>query len=261
MSVATLQHEVMITGIRRCGAYKVLALAAPDMARTARPGQFVNIGLDPDTGHLLRRPFSIYRTYADEGLVEIAFDVLGPGTQWIATRPACTFLDVVGPLGTPFAEPTIDGRAVMVGGGYGASALFQLAHELRSAGRRTTLIAGAATEQRVFGIGETSDAFDEVIITTDDGSAGVRGLVTDAMTDVDGAAAVYACGPMPMLAAVAALAGSRGIACHVATEEFMACGIGVCWTCVVPVRTSDGVKMQRCCTEGPVFDGSAVEWR
>jgi dihydroorotate dehydrogenase electron transfer subunit len=255
-----LVTDAMVTGIRRSGAYKILALQAPDIARTTEPGQFVNVALDPAASNLLRRPFSVYRTYREEGLIEIAFDVLGAGTEWIAARPACTYLDVAGPLGTPFGAPSSDGAALMVGGGYGASALFQLGHDLCTAGRRVGLVAGAATAQRVFGIGETHGCFDEVIVATEDGSAGTRGLVTDAM-DLAGVAAVYACGPMPMLAAVARLCAARGVPCQVATEEFMACGVGVCWTCVVPVHTGDGIAMQRCCTEGPVFDAGMVEWQ
>ena len=126
----------------------------------------------------------------------------------------------------------------------------------------TVLITGAATERRVFGASESAGCFDETIVITEDGSAGARGLVTEVLSDVlerTHPAAVYACGPMAMLGAVSNVAGD--IPCQVATEEFMACGVGVCWTCVVPVRTAGGVKYLRCCTEGPVFDGAVVEWR
>lgn len=250
----------LVAGVRRLGAYHVIALQSPEIARAARPGQFVTIGVDPDSERLLRRPFSIYRSDPEAGVIEIAFDVIGAGTRWISGRPACTTLDVLGPLGTPFEIVEGARSAVLVGGGYGTAALYQLAAELRSAGVRTHLIAGAATAARAFAPGE--ELLDEITITTEDGTRGVRGLVTDALTPaLSDADVVYACGPMPMLAAVSRVAGEAGVACRVATEEFMACGIGVCWTCVVPVRTPEGPRMLRCCTEGPVFDGAAVEWR
>ncbi len=260
---APVRTDALVAGVRACGAYAVLALQSPEIARTARPGQFVNVGLEPESSHLLRRPFSIYRVHPDDDLVEIAFDVVGPGTRWIAARRSCTNVDVVGPLGTGFTPLSTQGTVVMVGGGYGSSALFQLGHELHAEGRRTVLITGAATARRVFGTTEARDCFDETIVATEDGSAGVRGLVTDALQALLGKetpAAVYACGPMPMLAAVAQMSTSVPT-CEVAAEEFMACGVGVCWTCVVPVRTGEGVKHVRCCTEGPVFDGAVVEWR
>jgi dihydroorotate dehydrogenase (NAD+) catalytic subunit len=174
VDVAPQRTQALVAGVRGLGAYAVLALQSEAIARSARPGQFVDIGLEPESSHLLRRPFSIYRVLPEEDLVEMAFDVLGPGTRWIAARRSCTEIDVVGPLGTGFSPPDAnDGAAVMVGGGYGASALFQLGFELRASGRRTVLIAGAANARRVFAT-ETRECFDETIVTTEDGSAGAR---------------------------------------------------------------------------------------
>jgi dihydroorotate dehydrogenase electron transfer subunit len=254
--------SALVTGLRPLGAYRVLALEAPEIAASCLPGQFVTIGLDPSSEHLLRRPFSVYRAFAEEGLIEIAFDVIGPGTRWIAGQKACFEVSVTGPLGTPFTLPAGTGEAMLVGGGYGTSALYELAVALRRTGWRTHLLAGAATASRVFAPDE--DLFDRVTIATDDGSRGTRGLVTDAMRDAIASRApdaVFACGPMAMLAAVSRLCAQSSLPIQVATEEFMACGVGVCWTCVVPVRTDAGLRHLRCCTEGPVFDGTAVEWR
>lgn len=252
--------RALVAGVRRLGAYHVIALQAPDIARDARPGQFVTIGLEPESEHLLRRPFSIWRAYADDGTIEIAFDALGPATRWLAQQKACFEVDVAGPLGVGFTIPAGGTNAVLVGGGYGASALYELAVRLRQRSASVHLIAGAATASRVFA--PDASLFDAVTVTTEDGSQGRRGLVTDALRDAIGdAGAVYACGPMAMLAGVSRMSMHHGVACEVATEEFMACGVGVCWTCVVPVRTEDGVRRLRGCTEGPVFDGAAVEWR
>jgi dihydroorotate dehydrogenase electron transfer subunit len=102
-----------------------------------------------------------------------------------------------------------------------------------------------------------------IATVTDDGSAGVQGLVTDPLPEMIARftpRVVYACGPMPMLRATAAVASEHGVPSQIAVEEFMACGVGVCWTCVLPVRTNGSVKHQRSCTEGPVFEGEAVAW-
>jgi dihydroorotate dehydrogenase electron transfer subunit len=250
----------LVAGVRRLGAYHVIALQAPDIAHEAQPGQFVTVGLEAQSEHVLRRPFSIFRAHRDDGTIEVAFDALGPGTRWLAQQRACVEIDVTGPLGTGFTIHEGVRRAVLVGGGYGASALYDLAFALRERGAGVRLIAGAATAARVFAPDER--LFDAVTVTTEDGSRGMRGLVTDALGDLmRDADVVYACGPMAMLAAVSRLCVQHDVPCQVATEEFMACGIGVCWTCVVPVRTHDGVRNLRGCTEGPVFDGADVEWR
>ncbi len=256
-----LVARALVAGVRPAGAYTVLALQAPEVARATRPGQFIEVRLDPDGEHLLRRPFSVYRAHPAEGLLEVAFDVVGEGTRWIAARPACTEVEILGPLGRPFDLPSPGSQALLVGGGYGSAALAQLGAGLRQDGSRATLIAGAATASRVFA--PDPHLFDRVVTTTEDGSAGIRGLVTDAMEQEMTArppVVIYACGPMRMLAAVAERATTAGVSCQVAAEEFMACGVGVCWTCVVPVRAAGGIALQRCCTEGPVFDGAAVAW-
>jgi dihydroorotate dehydrogenase electron transfer subunit len=126
------------------------------------------------------------------------------------------------------------------------------------------MVLGAATETRLFGTLEARRAADAVVVTTVDGSAGRRGLVTDPLRDIlaeQGSAVVYACGPMGMLQAVAELAAEFDAHSQCAVEESMACGIGVCMTCVLPVVGDDGVtRMVRSCVEGPVFFGDRVRW-
>jgi dihydroorotate dehydrogenase electron transfer subunit len=124
---------------------------------------------------------------------------------------------------------------------------------------------GAEKAERLFGVGEAKDVADSVIVTTDDGSVGARGLVTDALPGLLGSpdvTAVYGCGPMAMLRAVAEMAAAYDVPCQVAVEESMACGIGVCMTCVLPVIGADGrSRMVRSCVEGPVFDAGLVRWK
>lgn len=238
----------------RAGPYVVLGVEAPEIARRARPGQFVNLAQSAP-GHLLRRPFSIFGVRGD--VVLVAFDVVGAGTEWLAARGEGDPVEAAGPLGSWFTPPQPGTTALLVGGGYGAAPLFYFAETLRAAGIATRMILGAATASRLFDPARAAELVDTLIVATEDGSAGVRGRVTDAM-DGAGGEAVYACGPMPMLAAVAAAAGGR--ACEVAVEEFMACGIGVCWTCVVPTHEDGYRRYLRSCTDGPVFDGSALAW-
>lgn len=196
--------------------------------------------------------------------VRIVVGVHGPGTAWLAGLPAGAPVDVVGPLGRGFSLPGPGARCVLVGGGYGAAPLFSLAQRLAEGQCRAELVLGASTAERVFGVGPAVGAGPVMPVTvmTEDGSLGRRGLVTDVLPELlPGAAAVYACGPMSMLKAVTAVAVEHATPVQVAVEEAMACGIGVCMTCVLPVVGRDGrTRMTRSCIEGPVFDGTRVRW-
>ncbi len=243
------------------GAYRVLSLSAPAIAERAGPGQFVEVAVAaPAT--LLRRPFSI--AAVDGGTVTIVYDVHGPGTEWLAEADLHDLLGVIGPLGTPFPIPNRRVSPLLVAGGYGAAPLFWLADELNAAGMRADMINGAATHDRLHGVIESKRQSSSVAFTTDDGSFGTHGRVTDVLEErieACGTDVVYAVGPMGMLRAVAEECERLQVACQVSVEELMACGVGVCWTCVVPVRGKSGqVRNRRSCMEGPVFDGAAIAW-
>ncbi|MBA2508374.1 MAG: dihydroorotate dehydrogenase electron transfer subunit [Nocardioidaceae bacterium] len=252
----------------RVGAYHHLTVVAPGIAERTRPGTFVAMAVGGEhTGMLLRRSFSIYRTRSSGvygGTVEVVFAVAGKGTEWLAGLRGGDILDVIGPLGRPFTLPRQPVPCVLVGGGYGTAPLFGLADRLRERGCAVHMVLGAATETRLFGLLEARRTSQSVEVSTDDGSLGVRGQVTTvlpALLQRTGAPVVYACGPMAMLRAVAAVAEERGARSQCAVEEAMACGVGVCMTCVLPVRGDDGhVRMVRSCTDGPVFRGDRVLW-
>jgi dihydroorotate dehydrogenase electron transfer subunit len=260
----TQVRNASVLQIEKLGSYHRMRVVAPAIAEAVRPGHFVAFAVGgPEGGLLLRRAFSVYAaggTGGGGGTIDVIFSVAGAGTRWLAERRPGDRLDVVGPLGRPFPLPRDPANCVLVGGGYGSAPLFLLAAELRRRGCRVDMVLGAATEARLFGALDAKRVSDSAAITTDDGSAGLRGRVTDALEDfIDRADVVYACGPMPMLAAVGKRALAEGIPTHVAVEEAMACGIGVCMTCVLPVRGSDGVPhMVRSCVEGPVFPADAV---
>ncbi len=263
--VTQLLGEVL--AVRAVGAYHHLTITAPEVARLARPGQFVALAVGgPTSATLLRRAFSIHRVdpAADAGTVEIVVAAKGPGTQWLTGLHPGDVVDVVGPLGRPFPVPTDQVACVLVGGGYGSAPMFWLAEVLRERRCHVEMVLGAASESRLFGVDQAAACADGVTVMTDDGSAGRRGWVSDPLADLvqrTNAAVVYACGPMGMLHAVTEVASSNGAVAQVAVEESMACGIGVCMTCVMPVVGDDGVtSMVRACLEGPVFEGGRVRW-
>lgn len=245
-----------------------MAIAAPGIAEISKPGQFVALTVGGDTSAaLLRRSFSIYAANVRGvfgGTIEIVFAVQGLGTRWLSQLQTHSFIDVVGPLGVPFPIPATPVKALLIGGGYGAAPLFSLAELLRSRGCRVDMVLGAATASRLFGIVEGRRAANQLTLVTEDASMGLRGRVTDHLDEVVNRSEtelIYACGPMGMLRAVALYAKDRSIPAQCSVEEEMACGIGVCMTCVLPIRGEDNViRMTRTCTAGPSFDSESVLW-
>lgn len=260
-----VQLESEILGLSRVNDYHHLTLAAPGVADEVRPGHFVAVAVGgADSPMLLRRAFSIYRADDRAGTIEVIFAVHGKGTAWLAGVRRGDPINIIAPLGRPFSLPAQPVPCVLVAGGYGAAPMFELARQLRARGSRVDMVLGAATESRLFGALEARRAADSVSITTVDGSAGEKGMVTAPLQRILAereSAVAYACGPMGMLAAVAEAAAAAGAHSQCAVEESMACGIGVCMTCVLPVSGDDGVtRMVRSCVEGPVFFGDRVRW-
>jgi dihydroorotate dehydrogenase electron transfer subunit len=257
-----------IFAVQRMGNYFQFTVVAPGVAASFAPGQFVAIAVGGDNSSMpLRRAFALYGvkpTGDFAGTIQFVVAEHGPGTQWLVRRRAGEQLDLVGPLGNPFRLPRRKVPAVLVGGGYGAAALIPLAQQLIDAGSDIEFIVGASTAGRLFGELAAKRVAGSVTVTTDDGSAGVRGRVTDVLPAAikrTNAHIVYACGPMPMLRGVGDVARAHSVAAQVAVEEAMACGVGVCMTCVLPVRGDDGQsRYVRSCVDGPVFDAALVRW-
>jgi dihydroorotate dehydrogenase electron transfer subunit len=252
---------------RRSGPYTTLVLAAPELAGRCRPGQFLEVAVEAQAT-LLRRPLSIARAEGGAsgiGTVEIVVGPDGVGSAWLADVRAGARLDVVGPLGKAFPLPQRSASCLLVGGGYGAAPLHYLTEVLVPLGHRVDLIVGASSDATLLHSLEAKRLAHSLTTTTDDGSAGMRGRVTDAMPDAIARGrtdVIYACGPNAMLAAVSVLGERMGVPVRVALEERMACGLGICFTCVIPVRDRDGeVQMRRSCIDGPVMDGARVDWR
>ena len=263
-----VRQKCEVLSARKYGAYHALTLVAPEIAEQARPGQFIQVGVPDGRDFLLRRPFSIHqasRRGGWSGTLEFVLIGKGPGTSWLTEVRSHDMLDVVGPLGKPFLYPRDLTNCLLIGGGYGAAPMYFLAEELRARGKRVDMILGAREQDRVFKPVEGKRLAVAIGITTEDGSLGDRGMVTDvlpAMVSRCRTEVVYACGPNPMLRAVAEYCLSNQIPCQVAVEELMGCGMGVCWTCVVPVIRRDGRGWDnlRTCVDGPVLTGSRVWW-
>jgi dihydroorotate dehydrogenase electron transfer subunit len=272
MSVAQDSQVVQEVGeifdVTSFGDYTQFTVVAPGVARSFQPGQFVAVAVGgPDSSMLLRRSFALYGVKPGSefaGTIQFVVAVHGRGTAWLAAQKPGAMLDLVGPLGVPFPIPREPVPAVLVGGGYGSAPLLPLAERLLALGCDIEMILGAASADRLFGQLAAKRLIGKIIVTTDDGSTGQRGRATDPLPSAIqrlGAELVYACGPMAMLRAVGEVAQAHAIPAQVAVEESMACGIGVCMTCVLPVRGADGVsRFVRSCVEGPVFEAGRVRW-
>lgn len=254
--------------------YHSLTIVAPDIGEKVKPGQFVNVRCGEDRSFILRRPFSVYRVHKRGGwssTIEIVFDLRGPGTRYLSRLRTHSNLDLIGPVGRGFALPKRRAHCLLVGGGIGAAPLFFLADELRNEGHRVDVILGARSSRFLLNAIDVRRLASVYHITTEDGSMGETGRVTDVLEETIEKCeteVVYTCGPHPMLAAVARVCADRKLPVQVAVEELMACGYGVCMTCVIPVRPraktkelgEDGFYYARSCTEGPVFNGASVLW-
>ncbi|HEX6230826.1 MAG TPA: hypothetical protein VF029_03875, partial [Actinomycetota bacterium] len=199
------------------------------------------------------------------GTLEFVFDPRGPGTAWLAEAKAHQFLDVIGPLGKAFAYPTKLNTCLLVSEGHGSAVLYFLAQELRARGKRVDMIVGADTHEQVFKPIDGKRLSQTIAIVTADGSLGDRASVVDAlphMVDSTGAQVIYAAARRATLRAIAEFCMERGIPSQMAVEEHMACGIGMCFSCTVPVIRKDGSGYDnlRACTEGPVFNPARILW-
>ncbi|MFQ5415736.1 MAG: dihydroorotate dehydrogenase electron transfer subunit [Myxococcota bacterium] len=232
----------------------------------AGPGQFVMLSPGAESAvsrsdPLLPRPMAVYRTLPENGAsnLEILYKVTGRGTRLLAEALPGQQVGVVGPLGHAFPAPEAGERALLVAGGTGIASLYFLADRIRRDGPVAVLL-GARTSEELMGADDFEALGVDLRIATEDGSRGVRGLVTALLEQAlaeGGDARVYACGPTPMMRACAALAGAAGRPCVVSLENHMACGFGVCLGCAAPLARGGYALV---CRDGPMFDAAAVDW-
>ncbi len=265
---AAAQTKAMIISNKRVGAYHQIILSVGEVVRHCRPGNFIAIAVGGDSSRMvLRRAFAISRTSESaqfSGTVELIVAPHGSGSKWLCAQSEGVEIDVITPLGTAFGIPTEPVNALLIGGGYGSAPLFGLADVLKSRGCRVDMILGASTGHKIYAPMEGKRSVSSLQIFTEDGTMGEMGRVTSTLAQVITERAIdiiYSCGPMPMLRAITDITSEFGVLHQCAVEESMACGIGICMTCVLPVKDESGaISMKRSCIDGPVIDGSTVCW-
>jgi len=250
----------IISNERDADLYFHLVLRAPRIAPQVQAGQFVHVRVLPLKEALLRRPFSVFQVTSDT--LSLLYKTVGQGTEALARMRPGEELSLIGPLGHGFTVPRPDAETpLLVAGGYGMAALYLLAE--RSPQKGLVFVGG---RRRVDILCETEFLALgwEVRVTTEDGSHGEKGLVTQPLiAELRRSTAgrkLFACGPTSMLQAVGQIAADFHVPAELSMDEHMCCGVGVCLTCVIPVRTGEGWEYQRSCTEGPVFDSRQVAW-
>ena len=256
------QTVQIVSNERDTDSYFRLVVRAPQIAPRIQPGQFAHVRVLLMKDALLRRPFSIFQVEGDT--FSILYKSVGKGTEVLARMRAGEELSVIAPLGHGFTVPKRGGETpLLVAGGYGMAAMYLLAQRSPQKGiafgggrRRVDILC----EKEFAGIGW------EVRATTEDGSHGEKGLVTQPLiaelqTKLPVAKCkLFACGPTPMLKAVGKIAEDFNLPAELSMDEHMCCGVGTCLTCVIPIKAGDSWEYQRTCTEGPVFDSRRIVW-
>lgn len=247
-------HDFEVVSNNRLNAlHFLLKLHCTEKLPPILPGQFAEIRIDKSFTTYLRRPFSIHDVDYGQNTISFLVKQLGEGSGKLGTITSGETVNIVYPLGNGFRQPE-GGKVLLVGGGCGVAPLLMLAKHLHKSGISVTTLMGGRNVEDILQP-EEYRKYGGVMITTDDGSAGEKGMVTEHSLfrgNLSDFCQVYTCGPEPMMKAVAAIAAGQGIPCQVSLENTMACGIGVCLCCVV--ETLDGNKCV--CTEGPVFDAN-----
>ena len=263
-----VQQVVTIVSNKRVGAYHQILLNVGDIVKNCRPGNFVAINVGGENSRMiLRRAFAISRVSENSqygGTMELIVAPHGSGSKWLCAQAEGTEIDIVAPLGTAFGIPTEPINALLIGGGYGSAPLFGLADVLKNRGCKVDMLLGASIGSKIYAPMEGKRSVNSLKIYTEDGSMGEHGRVTENLLEIvrdRNIDVIYSCGPMAMLSAITALVADTDVIHQCAVEESMACGIGICMTCVLPVRNEDGsTSMLRSCIDGPVMDGATVRW-
>ena len=253
----------------------LIRLQAPAIAEAIRPGQFVMIRLPESIDPILGRPFALYDTLLDERGKPIGIDVVylvvGKVTGLLAGLKAGDAVEIWGPLGNGFPEPLGDRDVGLVAGGIGQTPFLAHIRELlgtRGYGGMTakkrvqqvSLYYGVRTANLAAGVEDFRNAGAAVHLASNDGSTGYHGFVTDLLAHHEAPQHLFGCGPEPMLHALAHQASERNVPCHLSLETPMACGVGICFSCVTAVKTDGGWDYKRVCVDGPVFDANCLHW-
>jgi len=245
------------------GIFK-LNLSSPLIPKGAKPGNFVHIKVNPHPHPLLRRAFSIHNVDKQKRSFEVLFKVVGKGTEILAKKSAGEVLDILGPVGNNFSHPQTGKTVMLVAGGMGIAPLWFLFTNLVKKIDKEKLIffLGAKTQDELLYGKKLKQWGANLVVTTDDGSFGTKGLITDVFLreikkrkHTSGKLMVYSCGPPDMLKKMSEISKRYDFSCQISLEGGMACGVGACWGCAVKLENG-GYK--RVCIDGPVFDAKEV---
>ena len=246
--------DFRLTGTRRLASGSVLMSFTPadgSELPELSPGQFVEVKIDDVPAALLRRPISICDVHYNTELV-LFVKPLGEGTRRLVEYPVGKIANIILPLGHGFTVSNAAGkRCLLVGGGVGAAPLVKLSKALSEAGAFVAVAIGGRTASDVNDVVALYETAEGVVCSTEDGSAGIKGLITASPVFDQPWERIYVCGPTPMMKAVARIANEKGIWCEVSLENHMACGLGACLCCVENTSDAGNVCV---CTEGPVFN-------
>lgn len=256
-----MKHGTILSNEPLKSGYFMVRFYAPEVCKNARAGQFAHVRIEEHSQQILRRPFSIHEAAAD-GTLTIVYKVVGAGTERLSQLKAGDHCDIMGPLGNAYSAPEADEIPILVAGGYGSAAMYMLTAESATPG---VALLGARSEGDVILADRYEKAGFEVQISTNDGSLGHQGFVTELIDPLLERFAgkklrFYACGPHPMLMALVKLMRERGLDGEVSLDHLMCCGIGACFACVVKVNADNeqGWKYSRSCKDGPVFNVDEV---
>ncbi len=234
---------------------------APEITKNAKAGQFIHLKIAKLEDRILRRPFSICNV-SNDGTLTILYKVVGKGTEHLSKLKKCDVCDIMGPLGNPYSPPLDDEIPVVIAGGYGAASTYLLLHNSQQKGY---LLLGGRSKDDLILVDEYKKTGSTVLTSTNDGSYGHKGLVTELIPDVlaknkGKKLRFYACGPMGMLMAVGQQLLKEGFDAELSLDHLMCCGVGACFACVIKVKANneDGWRYARTCSEGPIFKASEV---
>lgn len=239
-----------------------MELRCPEIASDPNAGRFfmisvtdINLSLDP----MLKRPFAVCCVTSSDTFTFL-YMIVGRGTALLAEMKPGRYLSITGPLGNYFKIEK-NSNVALVAGGVGIAPILLAGRKLKEAGSKVTLYYGAKSKCDMLLYDELIASSDELIPVTDDGSAGIKGLVIDPLKkDVNKYKKVYACGPNRMLKAVSDICSMAGVNIEVSLDEQMGCGIGACLGCLIGIKENGKTVTKRCCIEGPIFNGAKVDW-
>ena len=243
-----------------------IGIKCPEIAKVCSPGQFVMVRINESYNPLLRRPFSILRTLPIEGIIEIVYKIVGKGTKLLSEKKGGEFIKVIGPLGNGFKYDEEYENFILIGGGIGFPPLFFMVDVLKNESKKISFYYGAKSKEEILFSNELQKSCRNLIISTEDGSAGKKGLISDLLIrDIESGiiqkkSSVFSCGPPAMLKKVSLMFRKLDVKLQISLESQMACGTGLCQGCATKVKIDNDYGYKLVCKDGPVFNPEEIIW-